>query len=81
MNYLHLTGPESLGWVRDEATSPVTLHTGNNVVDTTLNALGDDTETVVLHGGAATDTSQKTLLDTLLELDDSDTGRWLVEYA
>ena len=40
-----------------------------------LNTLGDDTEAVVLHRRTAANTTKQTLLDTLLELDNSDTGR------
>lgn len=75
--YLHLTSPEIFGWVGYKSTSPVTLHTSNDVVRARLDTLRDDTETMVLHSGAARDTSKQTLLDTLLELDDSDTRRRL----
>lgn len=73
--YLHFTSVKELRWVIDETASPVTLHTSDDVVRVTLDTLGDDTETVVLHRGAAADTAEQTLLDTLLELDDRDTRR------
>lgn len=41
----------------------------------TLDTLRDDTEAVILHDGAAADTTEQALLDTLVELDDGDTGR------
>lgn len=41
------------------------------------NALGDNSETVVLHRRRPADTTEQTLLDTLLELDHSNTGRGL----
>ena len=72
--YLHLTRPELLRWVGNESARPVALHTSNDVVAAALDALGDDAEAVVLHRRTAADTAEQTLLDTLLELDDSDTG-------
>ena len=42
-----------------------------------LNTLRDDTETVVLHDAGAADTAKETLLNTLAEPDDSNTGRGL----
>ena len=68
VTHLHLTSPESLRRVRDKATSPVTLHTGDDVVGIALNTLGNDTEAVILHGGRAADAAQETLLNTLLLL-------------
>ena len=62
-----------LGYVCDETASPVTLGTGDDVVAATLDALRDDTETVVLHDSSAADTAKETLLDALLELDNSHT--------
>ena len=59
--------------VGDDAARPVALHTRDDVVRFARDALGDDTEAVVLHGGGAADTAQETLLDTLVELDDSNT--------
>ena len=73
--HLHLTSVEELGRVIDEAAGPVTLHTGDDVVRIALDALRDDTETVVLHRRATADATKQTLLDALLELDNGDTGR------
>ena len=69
------------GYVCDETASPVTLGSGDDVVAATLDTLRYDTETVVLHDAGATDTAEETLLDTLAELDDSDTGRRLHNKA
>ena len=46
---------------------------------TTLNAFRDDTETVILSSGGATDTTEETLLNALLELDHSNTVGGLAE--
>ena len=64
-------------YIGDEAASPVALHTSDDVVAATLDTLRDDTETVVFHDAGAADTTEETLLDTLAEPDDSDTGRRL----
>ena len=63
--------------IGDEAASPVALHTGDDVVAATFDTLRDDTEAVVLHDAGAADTAEETLLDTLAEPDNSDTGRRL----
>ena len=68
-----------LGHVCDETAGPVTLGTGDDVVAATLDALRDDTETVVLHDSSAADTAEETLLDTLLELDNGHTRRGLYD--
>ena len=75
--YLHLTGPEVRRLVRDEAARPVALYACDHVVAAALDALRDDTEAVILHDAGAADTTEETLLDTLAESDDSDTGRRL----
>lgn len=61
--------------VGDETAGPVPLHTSDDVVRIRLDTLRDDTEAVILHDGAAADTAEEALLDTLLEFDDSDPGR------
>lgn len=73
--HLHLASVEVLRRVSDEAAGPVALHTGDDVVRIALDALRDDTEAVVLHNWAATDTTEQTLLNTLLKLDDGYTRR------
>ena len=60
--------------VGNETASPVALYTGNDVVRIRLDTLRNDTETVVLHDGAAANAAEQTLLDTLLEFDDRDLG-------
>ena len=75
--HLHLASIEELGWVRDEPARPITLHTCDNVVGLALNTLRDDAEAVILHDAGAADTAEETLLDTLAELDDSNTRRGL----
>ena len=79
--YLHLASIEVLGWVRNEPTSPVTLHTGDNVVGLALDTLRDDAEAVVLHCGGATDATEETLLNTLAKLDNRNTIRGLWNEA
>ena len=51
------------------------FRSSDDVVRITLDAFRNDTEAVVLHGGAAADTTKKTLLNTLLELDNCDARR------
>lgn len=75
--HLHLASPEVLGRIGNETTGPVTLHTSDDIVGAALDALRDDTETVVFHSSTAADTTEQTLLDTLAELDDGDTRRGL----
>lgn len=57
------------GHVLDQASGPVTLHTGDDIVTSAIDAFRDDTEAVVLHGGGAADTAKKTLLYPPLEFD------------
>ena len=61
------------GHIRDEAASPVALYTSDDVMAATLDTLGNDAEAVILHDAGAADTAEETLLDTLAELDDSNT--------
>ena len=65
------------GHIRDEAASPVALYTSDDVMAATLDTLRNDAEAVILHDAGAADTPEETLLDTLAELDDSNTRRGL----
>ena len=73
--HLHLARVQELGRVIDEPARPVALDTGDDVVRVARDALGDDAEAVVLARRTAADAPEQSLLDTLLELDDRDTGR------
>ena len=73
--YLHFTRPEELGRIVDKSTSPVALYASDDIVAATFDSFGYDPETVVLHRRAAADTTEKALLNPLLELDHSDSGR------
>ena len=75
--HFHLASVEMFWWVSDESTSPVALNTSDDVVAATLDTLRDDTEAVALHDAGAADTTEETLLDTLAEPNDSNTGRRL----
>ena len=74
---LHLAGPQVRWAVAHDTAGPVSLHTADHVVAATLDTFRDDTKTMVFHDAGAADMAEETLLDTLAEPDDSDTGRRL----
>lgn len=77
MAYFQFPRPQELGRVVDETSCPVTLYASDDVVTSTFDTFGNDAKAVVLHHGAAADTSEQTLLDAPLKLDDRHTRRRL----
>lgn len=77
MAYFEFARPQELWRIIDEAARPVALYTSDDVVTAAFNTFGDDAKTVVLHHGAAADTTEQTLLDAPLKLDDCNTRRRL----
>ena len=58
------------GRLLDKTARPIALYARDHVMASTLDAFGDDTESMILHGGGATDTTKEALLNTSLEFDD-----------
>jgi len=75
-----LPSPHRFGWILDESSCEVTLDTADHVMVWRFSALADDSKSMVLHNGGATDSAQETLLYSTVKAENGDFGRWLKAY-